>query len=301
MTQASHPHLSTGAAGMEQHGIDYIPPAERKSSPRNVFSIFIGANLTFGLIVLGWLPISFGLSWWAAFWSIIAGCAVGAVVIIPIALMGPRTGTNGPVSSGAIFGVVGRIIGVCAGPVHRHRLLRAGRLDRRPGGGVRGAQAVRLVDRRLPAGHQLRDHRGHLDRRRDLGPRQAGHRGEAAHPDRRHRDGDRVLRLRRQVQRPPRGRRLLAGRLLGHLGAGGHRVRCGDLRVRALRQRLDPPHRPEEEHRPQPGPRHRRRRVPGPGLPADLRCVHGGRVQQRQARLRQRPGRGSPRHSWSRW
>jgi purine-cytosine permease-like protein len=111
MTQASHPHLSTGTAGMEKHGIDYIPANERKSSPRNVFSIFIGANLTFGLIVLGWLPISFGLSWWAAFWSIIVGDAIGALVIIPIALMGPRTGTNGPVSSGAIFGVVGRIIG----------------------------------------------------------------------------------------------------------------------------------------------------------------------------------------------
>ena len=28
-----------------------------------------------------------------------------------MALIGPRTGTNGPVSSGAFFGVVGRIIG----------------------------------------------------------------------------------------------------------------------------------------------------------------------------------------------
>jgi purine-cytosine permease-like protein len=111
MTQVSQPHLSTGVAGIEKHGVDYIPDDERKSSPKNVFSIFIGANLTFGLIVLGWLPITFGLSWWAAFWSIVVGDAIGAAVLIPIALMGPRTGTNGPVSSGAIFGVVGRIVG----------------------------------------------------------------------------------------------------------------------------------------------------------------------------------------------
>jgi purine-cytosine permease-like protein len=111
MAQVSHPHLSTGVAGIERHGIDYIPENERKSRPLNVFSILIGANLMFGLIVLGWLPISFGLSWWAAFWSIIVGDAIGAVVLMPMALLGPRTGTNGPVSSGAIFGVVGRIIG----------------------------------------------------------------------------------------------------------------------------------------------------------------------------------------------
>lgn len=111
MTQASHPHLSTGRAGIEKHGVDYIPDSERMSRPRNVFSILIGANLTFGLIVLGWLPVAFGLSWWASFWSIVVGDAIGAAVIVPIALMGPRTGTNGPVSSGAIFGVVGRIVG----------------------------------------------------------------------------------------------------------------------------------------------------------------------------------------------
>jgi purine-cytosine permease-like protein len=96
---------------VETHGIDYIPERDRHSRPRNIFYILIGANLTFGLIVLGWLPVSFGLSWWASFWSIIVGNTLGALLFAPMALVGPRTGTNGPVSSGAFFGVVGRMIG----------------------------------------------------------------------------------------------------------------------------------------------------------------------------------------------
>jgi purine-cytosine permease-like protein len=98
---------------VESHGIDFIPDEHRKSKPSNIVWILLGANLTLGLIVLGWLPVSFGLSWWASFWSIIVGCALGAVLFAPMALIGPRTGTNGPVSSGAVYGVVGRMIGSC--------------------------------------------------------------------------------------------------------------------------------------------------------------------------------------------
>ena len=50
---------------IETHGIDYIPDEDRHSNPMNIFWILIGANLTFGLIVLGALPVSFGLSWWS--------------------------------------------------------------------------------------------------------------------------------------------------------------------------------------------------------------------------------------------
>jgi purine-cytosine permease-like protein len=96
---------------IETHGVDFIPEEDRHSRPLNIFWILIGANLTFGLIVLGTLPVSFGLSWWASFSAIIVGCLLGALLFAPMALIGPRTGTNGPVSSGAFFGVVGRIIG----------------------------------------------------------------------------------------------------------------------------------------------------------------------------------------------
>lgn len=100
---------------IETHGVDYIPDELRHSKPANVFWILIGANLTFGQIILGWLPVSLGLSWWASFWAILLGTAVGALMLAPMALIGPRVGTNGPVSSGAFFGVVGRMIGSVIG------------------------------------------------------------------------------------------------------------------------------------------------------------------------------------------
>lgn len=118
MSQSADAAVATGPAKpvdavgkIEAHGIDYIPEADRHSKPANIIWILLGANLTIGLIVLGWLVVSFGLSWWAAFWAIVVGDLVGAALFAPMALLGPRTGTNGPVSSGAYFGVVGRIIG----------------------------------------------------------------------------------------------------------------------------------------------------------------------------------------------
>lgn len=96
---------------IETRGVDYIPPGERNSNPRELFAVFFGANMCFGIIVLGWLPIVFGLGWWAAFWAITVGTLVGTVFFGPMGLIGPRTGTNSAVSSGAFFGVVGRIVG----------------------------------------------------------------------------------------------------------------------------------------------------------------------------------------------
>jgi purine-cytosine permease-like protein len=96
---------------VEHRGVDFIPHDERHSSPSNIFWIFIGANLCVALFVVGWLPVSFGLGWWASLSSVIVGSALGATILVPVSLLGPLTGTNGPVSSGAFFGVVGRIIG----------------------------------------------------------------------------------------------------------------------------------------------------------------------------------------------
>lgn len=96
---------------IEQCGIDYIPESTRKSSPRNLFTILSGGSLTFSVIIIGWFPISFGLGFWQAASAVVAGSAVGAALLAPMGLMGPRTGTNNPVSSGAFFGVAGRLIG----------------------------------------------------------------------------------------------------------------------------------------------------------------------------------------------
>jgi purine-cytosine permease-like protein len=96
---------------IETRGVEPIPEPERHSRPANLFWTFIGLELTFGVIVVGWIPVAFGMGWWSAVSSILVGCAIGSLVLAPMALLGRQTGTNGAVSSGAFFGVVGRLVG----------------------------------------------------------------------------------------------------------------------------------------------------------------------------------------------
>ncbi|MDH6133238.1 purine-cytosine permease-like protein [Kitasatospora sp. MAA4] len=104
-----------GHSLIEQHGVDTIPDAERTSTPRDVLSILIGSNLAFGVVVFGWLPVSFGLSFWASCTALILGTAVGILLVAPLALVSLRSATNLSTSSGAHFGVRGRLIGSVVG------------------------------------------------------------------------------------------------------------------------------------------------------------------------------------------
>jgi purine-cytosine permease-like protein len=96
---------------IEQYGVQYIPEEERRSKPSNLFIILFGGSLTFSIIIIGWFPIAFGLSWWQAASAVVVGSACGAALLAPMGLMGPKSGTNNPVSSGAFLGVHGRLIG----------------------------------------------------------------------------------------------------------------------------------------------------------------------------------------------
>lgn len=96
---------------IEQVGVDYLPVEQRRSTPRNVFGVFVGGNLAFSVVIFGWLPITFGLSFWQAVTSSAVGLILGLVLMVPMTLLGSRTGTNNPVSSGAHFGMRGRLIG----------------------------------------------------------------------------------------------------------------------------------------------------------------------------------------------
>ncbi len=115
MTEYVAAHQYDAVGHIETRGVDFIPHDERHSSPMNIFWILIGANLAVGIIIIGFLPVSFGLGWWASATAILVGNAIGSLMLAPVALLGPRSGTNGPVTSGAFFGVVGRIIGSIVG------------------------------------------------------------------------------------------------------------------------------------------------------------------------------------------
>jgi purine-cytosine permease-like protein len=96
---------------VETRGVDFIPEVEQHSRPRELVWVFVAIEFCLGIIVLGQLPIVFGLDWWAAAISTVAGLVVGSILYAPFALIGTRTGTNSAVSCGAFFGVVGRVIG----------------------------------------------------------------------------------------------------------------------------------------------------------------------------------------------
>ncbi|MFF9194700.1 cytosine permease [Streptomyces sp. NPDC014779] len=100
---------------IEQRGVDTVPEEERTSGPRDLVSILLGSNLCLGVIVFGWLPVSFGLDWWASVTSVVAGTLVGVAVTAPLALVSLRTATNLSTSSGAFFGVRGRLVGSVVG------------------------------------------------------------------------------------------------------------------------------------------------------------------------------------------
>lgn len=96
---------------IETRGIEFIPENERNSNPLNVFFVFVGAQFCYAIMVLGTLPIIFGLGWWDAFWAITLGLILGCLIIAPIGLIGQKNGTNGIVSSRAKFGIRGGVIG----------------------------------------------------------------------------------------------------------------------------------------------------------------------------------------------
>lgn len=100
---------------IELRGVDTIPEEERTSGPRDLISILLGSNLCLGVIVFGWLPPSFGLGLWPSVSAIATGTLVGIAFTAPLALVSLGTATNLSTSSGAQFGVRGRLVGSVVG------------------------------------------------------------------------------------------------------------------------------------------------------------------------------------------
>lgn len=96
---------------VETHGIDMIPHKDRTSTWVDLLRIQFGGANTFATVLLGTFPIVLGLSFWQGVLAVVLGVLVGTVFLMPMGLFGPRTGTNNAVSSGAFFGVRGRVVG----------------------------------------------------------------------------------------------------------------------------------------------------------------------------------------------
>lgn len=96
---------------VEQHGIERIPDCDRTARPVDLFRVSFGGANTFATVVLGAFPILLGLSFWEGLAATVLGLVTGALVLCPMAVFGPLTGTNNAVSSSAHLGVHGRVIG----------------------------------------------------------------------------------------------------------------------------------------------------------------------------------------------
>ena len=96
---------------IESYGVESIPHEDRRSTPMDLFRIAFGGANSFATVLLGAFPIFFGLSLVQALFATLLGVVVGSAILAPMAVFGPINGTNNAVSSGAHFGVVGRILG----------------------------------------------------------------------------------------------------------------------------------------------------------------------------------------------
>lgn len=105
------------ATQIERFGIEIIPDPHRDATIYDYARICWGSANSLSTAVLGAFPIMFGLSFYQAVVAAVLGVLFGSIVLAPMALFGPITGTNNPVSSGAHFGVVGRIVGSMLGVV----------------------------------------------------------------------------------------------------------------------------------------------------------------------------------------
>jgi purine-cytosine permease-like protein len=95
---------------IESIGVSTVPENQRTGKPRNIISVFVGSNLSLSVMVFGWLGILYGLSWWQSVSAIVVGTVLAAVFVSASSLLGWRAATNNSVSSGAFFGVKGRLI-----------------------------------------------------------------------------------------------------------------------------------------------------------------------------------------------
>lgn len=111
VTMESTPAVAQKPSGIERIGIAPIPEPVRTSTPWTFFLMFMGASVAPASIIYGWVPITFGLDLWGSLSSIAVGVFVGAVLLIPLQVLGSQTATNNATASGAHFGVRGRLIG----------------------------------------------------------------------------------------------------------------------------------------------------------------------------------------------
>jgi len=92
---------------VETHGIDPIPPSDRKGSPRDVAWLWVAAFANFVSLITGALLITFGLGVADAILAVAVGSVLAASMHGLLSVAGPRFGTTQVVAARHTFGVRG--------------------------------------------------------------------------------------------------------------------------------------------------------------------------------------------------
>jgi nucleobase:cation symporter-1, NCS1 family len=92
---------------VETHGIDPIPPSDRKGSARDVAWLWVAAFANFVSLITGALLITFGLGVADAILAVAVGSALAASLHGLLSVAGPRFGTTQVVAARHTFGVRG--------------------------------------------------------------------------------------------------------------------------------------------------------------------------------------------------
>jgi NCS1 family nucleobase:cation symporter-1 len=107
---------STGQPGVssviEAHSIDYIPEAERHGKPYRLFFVWWSSNMQMTTVLTGVLAAVFGLSFPWALVAIVAGTALGGLVMALHSAQGPILGIPQMIQSRAQFGFIGAVVPV---------------------------------------------------------------------------------------------------------------------------------------------------------------------------------------------
>ena len=94
------------AFGLEQHGFDYIPEAERTMTLRDLAYVWVGANAYLFFFSVGVIAYGLGLTVWQALIAVLAGNALFAYVAWA-SIAGVRSGLPTMTLTRAAFGVQG--------------------------------------------------------------------------------------------------------------------------------------------------------------------------------------------------
>ncbi|WP_328334807.1 MULTISPECIES: purine-cytosine permease family protein [unclassified Streptomyces] len=94
------------AHGIEAHGIDHIPDADRHGKARELFSVWAAANVNYLSLVVGGALILMGLSLWQALAVLVVGNLFWVLTGF-LAVSGPAAGAPSEVITRAMYGVLG--------------------------------------------------------------------------------------------------------------------------------------------------------------------------------------------------